>query len=324
MTERDPDEEAGMIVVDLLGVDARLSLARGVEIVVPVQKFGVRVDLEIGSGGRLECGWVRLQVAKLRVWFVHETRKLFVSFMERPDLIPHWHVNADRGKGDFGNLRMLETTTEFDNVLENVLATLGPKKTKSELEQMKTVENDIDNHTSSSNSTSWIMTAIGNVLIKFLKRKAKLSPGRPLEIDLKDRLDRQVNTLLGRHMPSSYLRAKIEKLQAELKVAEEFERAEQEEQGQKERERKGHEQKEGLDDPGKEGQPAKVQCEGSNATEDSTDVDSVIEMPFCGVGCGALALPATSATMNESASHFRQFISTTVLYPQVAGFSTQS
>jgi len=115
-----------MVVFDLIDVDLTLSLGAGYELLVPVQKFGMKVDLEIGYGGKIDRGSVRFCGPSLRVWYVTDTRKLYISFMKKPNIIPNFNVNADRGNGDFAFMDFTEESSTLDDVVERVLCDFGP------------------------------------------------------------------------------------------------------------------------------------------------------------------------------------------------------
>jgi hypothetical protein len=220
LMERVPGKDVGMVVLDLIQTDVQVRFAPGIEFVVPVQKMGMKVDLEIGSGGKITEGWVRFKGPLLRVWLVNETRKLYISFMERPDIIPHLNVNADRGKGDFANMYFTEHSTNFDNMTEKILSDFGPKKKKNKKEKNKaTGKKEKEDKT----KRSWLGEALENLVISGLKKCTKMNPGQPLEIDMKNNIDASLSAAFGKPRPSDEIRSKIEALKKELARAEELE-----------------------------------------------------------------------------------------------------
>lgn len=220
MMNNGPEEEVGMVVFDMINVDLRLSLGPGYELVVPVKKFGVKVDLEIGYGGKIDHGSIQFKGPLLRVWYVTDTRKLYLSFLKRPNIIPNFNVNADRGKGDFAFMNFTETSTTLDDVVERVLCDFGPGlKGLSQKGKKKKKDNE--------SSHSWIGEALGGLVVEMIKKKgAKIQPGKPLEIDLNTTIDNQMMVLMGKPRSSTMLRKKIETLKQELTKAEETEAAE--------------------------------------------------------------------------------------------------
>mmetsp|Transcript_18492 Transcript_18492/g.27938 ORF Transcript_18492/g.27938 Transcript_18492/m.27938 type:complete len:399 (-) Transcript_18492:79-1275(-) len=214
-----PEKEPGMVVLDLVKVDLTIRLAKGIEVVVPVKKFGMKVDLELGYGGKVEEGWLRFKGPLMRVWYVLETNKLYVSFMERPDIIPHINVNADRGKGDFLSMDFTESSTALDDALERVLCEFGPGLSgPSDSGGKKKRLNSEDGE------TSWLGDSLGGFIVEILKRKgAKVQPGTPVEIDLTDKLTNICNVLVGKPRASATIKMKIEQLNKELEKAEERE-----------------------------------------------------------------------------------------------------
>uniref|UniRef100_A0A7S2UBN4 Uncharacterized protein n=1 Tax=Attheya septentrionalis TaxID=420275 RepID=A0A7S2UBN4_9STRA len=220
LMERVPGKDVGMVVLDLIQTDVHVRFAPGIEFVVPVQKMGMKVDLEIGSGGKITEGWVRFKGPLLRVWLVNETRKLYISFMECPDIIPHLNVNADRGKGDFASMYFTENTTSFDNVTEKVLSDFGPKKKKNKNEKNKaTRKKEKEDKT----KNTWLGEALAGLVISGLKKYTKVNPGQPLEIDMKNNIETSLSAAFGKPRPAGKIQSQIEALEKELVRAEQLE-----------------------------------------------------------------------------------------------------
>jgi hypothetical protein len=91
------------------------------------------VTLEIGCGGK-EIGdnaWLECTVPRLRMWVLQEKVevqgnenaephvKAYIAFFGRPNLTPHLHANADRGKGDFLDM-VLDEAGSLDDVVESI------------------------------------------------------------------------------------------------------------------------------------------------------------------------------------------------------------
>jgi hypothetical protein len=120
-------DDNNLLVLDILGFLMRINLAPGVEFTVPVEgPLGLAVNLEIGTGGKVKHAWIQVEIPKLRIWYVNETRMAYVAFLERPKLVPHLHANADRGKGDFFEMEFASGGGGLDDVVESILCGFGP------------------------------------------------------------------------------------------------------------------------------------------------------------------------------------------------------
>eukprot|EP00957_Ditylum_brightwellii_P087412 6653622-Ditylum_brightwellii.AAC.1 len=105
---RDSNDSA-MVVLDLIDFGARVHLGSGIELAFPVElPMKAKGQIEIGCGGKIKDPWVHMTVPKFRVWLVSGTGMMYAAFMERPDLRPHLHINADMGNGDFANTTITE------------------------------------------------------------------------------------------------------------------------------------------------------------------------------------------------------------------------
>jgi len=306
--QTNPSKEVGMVVFDLIHADLKVQFSRGIELVVPVKKFGMKVDLEIGCGGKIDEGWIRFKGPLLRVWFVNETRKLHFSFMERPNVIPHLNVNADRGRGDFASMHLTETSTTLDDVVERVLCDFGPGiKTKSNADAKSKkknkkrkgkvndnagsddnaavdVDDDVDDDIDDNAGTSWMGDALGDLVLKQLKKSSKLKPGSPLEIDLKNNINTQVDVLFGKPRPSATIRNKLKQLEDELKRAEEAEAKKKEEEEEED----------------KENNERKIANTKNNTEAEAEEFAALTSRSFCGFGASNLNNLLCGGTQTKS------------------------
>ena len=114
------------LVVDVVGLDMKLPLASGIEIQFPVDlPFSKNAHVEIGSGGKVTHPFVKMDIPRLRIWFIAKTKMLYVAIMEKPKLTPCLHVNLDRGNGDFMNI-VLQEEGALDDIVETIMAGFGP------------------------------------------------------------------------------------------------------------------------------------------------------------------------------------------------------
>jgi hypothetical protein len=235
-----------MRVFDLVDFDIKIWLGKGIEFVVPVvNSLGIPMTLEIGCGGE-EIGddaWLECTVPRLRIWVLQDKAevkddgdveaqstnrkhvKAFIAFFGRPNLTPHLHVNADRGKGDFFDM-VLDEAGSLDDVVESILMGFGPteyyKKQKEQEKQSKTKQEQ----DKPSIKQSWVGNALGKVISRAMGSFVGVGNNRPLEIDLTDAVTGAINTAMGKPRPVEVVQAHIERLQKEL---ENSKKAEQEE-----------------------------------------------------------------------------------------------
>jgi hypothetical protein len=197
----------GMLVLDLMDFDAKVQFSKGIEMVLPVKgPLGMTGNLEIGSGGDIADAWVRIHVPKLRVWFVDETQMIYVAFLGRPNLIPHLHVNADFGRGEFCNVQVTEDGS-LDDVVERILSGFGPNNNKNPQE---------DNSTNSKQDTSFVGNTLGALIVHAMSGLQKLGNGRPIEVPLKEANQESVDIALR---PVDVIKADIERLEKELELS---------------------------------------------------------------------------------------------------------
>ena len=192
-----------MVVLDLMDFDGELRFDKGVEVAVPVKgPFGTQMELEIGYGGTIEEAWVRIRVPQLRIWYVNETKKMYVAFMARPDLIPCLNVNVDRGKGDFLSVNFTEEGG-LDDVVEKILSGFGPNlKQKSD------------------EKSSFVGDKVGQLIVQALSKFKNMGNGRPLEVTLEEAIQKSINKAMGKPRPADTIRADIERLEVELERSE--------------------------------------------------------------------------------------------------------
>ena len=187
-----------MVVLDLIDFDGELRMDRGVEVVVPVKgPFGTQMELEIGYGNDIEEGWVRIRVPKLRIWYVNGSKKLYIAFMDRPDLIPCLNVNVDRGKGDFLSVNFTEEGG-LDDVVEEVLSGFGPNLRKRD------------------SSGSYVGTKVGSLIVSALSKFKNIGNGKPLEVTLEQAIMKSINKAMGKSRPPEVIKADIKRLENEL------------------------------------------------------------------------------------------------------------
>ena len=192
-----------MVVLDLIDFDGELRFDKGVEIAVPVKgPFGTQMELEIGYGDTIEEAWVRIRVPQLRIWYVNETRKMYVAFMARPDLIPCLNVNVDRGKGDFLSVNFTEEGG-LDDVVEKILSGFGPNLKEKSAEK-----------------SSFVGDKVGELVVQALSRFKNMGNGRPLEVTLEEAIQKSINKAMGKPRPVDTIKADIKRLEAELERSE--------------------------------------------------------------------------------------------------------
>lgn len=199
MTHCSEGGSVDMVVLDLIDFDGELRMDKGVEVAVPVKgPFGSQMELEIGYGDDIEEGWVRIRVPKLRIWYVNETKKLYIAFMDRPDLIPCLNVNVDRGKGDFLSVNFTEEGG-LDDVVEEVLSGFGPNlKAKRD------------------SSSSFVGTKVGGLIVSALSKFKNMGNGKPLEVTMEQAIMKSINKAMGKSRPPEVIKADIKRLENEL------------------------------------------------------------------------------------------------------------
>lgn len=196
-----------MVVLDLMEFDGELRFDKGVEIAVPVKgPFGTQMELEIGyegyGEGKIEEAWVRIRVPQLRIWYVNETKKMYVAFMARPDLVPMMNVNVDRGKGDFLSVNFTEEGG-LDDVVEKILSGFGPNLKQKPDEK-----------------TSFVGNRVGELVVQAMSKFKNMGNGRPLEVTLEEAIRKSINKAMGKPRPADTIKADIKRLEAELERSE--------------------------------------------------------------------------------------------------------
>ena len=208
--------ERKMLVLDFVGFNCFLPLGKGIEIAFPIDLPILKANVEIGSGGDIEEGSIRLEVPRIRVWFVTETKKLYVAFLDKPDLTPNLHVNLDRGKGDFLNFSLVERGN-LDDVVEEVLCGFGPKQFtgKDETEQEAEKQSKTQSKWSSSN---WAGVAVGKQISSIvLNNMGRSGKGNiPIEVDLSETIKSVIDVAMGMPRPVEVIEAQIALLEKEL------------------------------------------------------------------------------------------------------------
>ena len=198
MTHCSEGGSVDMVVLDLIDFDGELRMDKGVEVAIPVKgPFGTQMELEIGYGDVIEEGWVRIRVPKLRIWYVNETKKLYIAFMDRPDLIPCLNVNVDRGKGDFLSVNFTEEGG-LDDVVEEVLSGFGPNLKKRD------------------SSSSFVGTKVGGLIVSALSKFKNMGNGKPLEVTMEQAIMKSINKAMGKTRPPEAIKADIKRLETEL------------------------------------------------------------------------------------------------------------
>lgn len=250
------EDPPSMLVFDITGVSIKASLGPDMELEVPAVESGAmvnafgKVKLEIGTGGSIEEAWVKIMIPRFRIWYVSDTKKVYVAFMGRPQVLPHLHVNADRGKGDFWHVELTPKTSALDDIVESVLCGFGPSSLMKHAN-----DNAIQNGASSSPSSkpkaerSWVGNALGRTVSQAIGKFAGVGNNRPLEIDLKETIDQTIETALGKPRPVDAIQADIERLQKELVVAKEYEQLGKNVKNQAEKGQVQEEKKEEFDNP---------------------------------------------------------------------------
>ena len=209
-----------MIVLDLVELDCLIPLNKGMELSFPAElPFNSKAKIEIGCGGDVKEAWVRLEIPRVRIWFISRTMKLYLAIMERPRLTPNLHVNADRGKGDFMNL-VLREDGNLDDVVETILSGFGPRQKKGK--EVRTGAGTSGSaSTSTSASTSWIGNAVGKKISQMVREAlgGEADEHRPLEIDLSDTIKSTIDTVMGKARSVDAVKADIAILEKELVLA---------------------------------------------------------------------------------------------------------
>jgi len=208
LMESAPRVGRGLVVLDVIGSELRLGLGPGVQIRVPViGPFGVTGDLEVGAGRSVDAACVRIEIPRVRLWIVPDTGKIYVVVMERFNIVPNLHVNADLGNGDSMDLEFIGKGS-LDNVMESVLCRFGPSSlTMKEDEKTRKTEKKMQN---------WIGNALGETISQF----AGNGNNRPLVIDLHDAIKNSINIALGIPRSTEMICADIKALEEELAAAE--------------------------------------------------------------------------------------------------------
>ena len=211
----------GMVVLDILGAGMQVRFGSGIELTVPIEgPLGITADLEIGSGGSIREAWIQLEIPRLRVWFVTDTRRLYLAFLERPRLVPNLHINVDRGKGDFLDMEF-KGGGGLDDTIETVLCGFGPSSSvtmagANEKNKKKGNPRKASTRQGRSRSTekqSWVANALGRRISEILGAFAGVGNNRPLEIDLNETIQESIDVALGKPRPVKQIIADMELLQ---------------------------------------------------------------------------------------------------------------
>ena len=211
-----------MTVFDLVGFDCLLPLGKEIEIAFPAElPVFKKVDVEVGSGGNIERAWIRFEVPRLRLWFVNSTKKLYVAFMARPKLCPNFHVNLDKGNGDFLNISLTEEGN-LDDVVEQVLCGFGPKHFTQSKEPEEAGRQGAQIPPNMFGNA--IGKKISSVILNKMGRNGKTNI--PLEIDLSETIKSKIDAAVGNTRSIDLIKADIEKLQEELDRAQALQKIE--------------------------------------------------------------------------------------------------
>ena len=195
-----PEGETAMVVVDAQDVECEIRLGRGIELAFPINdKLGVMGKLEIGSGGTVEEAWARFYCPTLRFWFVLETGKVYIAFMDKPIITPHLNVNVDRGHGDFLNKTFTKTGTILDNILGTVLSGFGPTTKEEQRHRM---------------DKNWVGDKLGGILQFAIGKYKQIGNGRPIELNLEKIIQSRIHSVFDRSEKD--IRANIVELVQEL------------------------------------------------------------------------------------------------------------
>jgi len=205
-----------MLVLDLIDLSYKMRFQEGIEIIVPFEgPLGIAGNLEVGSGKSMKDAWLQLKVPKLRIWYSKTRMVLYIAFWDRPDMIPHLHVNADFGGGDRTNMNFTEKGS-LDDVVEKILSGFSPKDlSKKKNDEIQTGSSDSSN--TKREKESFMGNRIGAALIKALSRFQNVGNGRPFELDLKDSIQPSIDNLLKKPRTQEAIKADIKALEMELK-----------------------------------------------------------------------------------------------------------
>jgi len=202
-----------MMILDLLDLSCKVQFNTGMEIAIPFQVplTGQAGQLEIGCGSDNtdKEAWIQFKAPHVRIWYSPSDMKLYLALLERPNLIPHVHVNADFGNGDFAHMNFTEDTTILDDVLEEILSSFSPKS----------FESTTTNNKEQQQSSSWIGTKIGALLVQFVSNyQTNIRKGCPLEINLKESIQPAVDAVLNKPRSPEIIRDEIKQLELELQT----------------------------------------------------------------------------------------------------------
>mmetsp|Transcript_19551 Transcript_19551/g.28808 ORF Transcript_19551/g.28808 Transcript_19551/m.28808 type:complete len:249 (-) Transcript_19551:19-765(-) len=203
------NNDSAMVVVDLIGFNARVHLGSGIELVFPVDlPMKTKGHIEIGCGGNIKDPWVQMTVPMFRVWLVSGTGMMYAAFMERPELTPHLHANADMGDGDFFNTTITEEGSLGDYV-DLLLSTFGPKFKKGDTNSSDKKERKQPN---------WFTKVIVRKLSKAIEKNLGMGGYHgPLKFDASDHILNATNSALGKSEPMEELEENSTKLEGENK-----------------------------------------------------------------------------------------------------------
>ncbi|CAB9531284.1 expressed unknown protein [Seminavis robusta] len=244
--------EHKMTVLDIVDFYVKVWLGKGIEFAVPVENpFGIPMTLEVGCGGDVigDDAWFECTIPRLRIWLVQDQAataedkeeeapsdemqsvadsttsssssnkkqvKAYVAFIGRPNLTPHVHVNADRGKGDFFEM-VLDEAGSLDDVVESILMGFGPSEYyEQEQQQQQLASKDMNKKDNKQPKQSWVGNALGKVVSRAIGSFVGVGNNRPLEIDLTDAVTDAIDTAMGKPRPVEVVEADMERLQKEL------------------------------------------------------------------------------------------------------------
>lgn len=215
-----------MTVLDLDQVSLKIMLGAGIEFAIPVANaLGQPVMLEVGAGGEKigNDAYFKLNLPKVRVWVVlNEQKENFVStktqvytkvsvaFIGRPEITPHVHINADRGKGDFLEMDLHEDGT-LDDVVEEVLVGFGPSEYYKQHKEVKSKK--------PKGKENWIGKALGKQLSGLLGKHVNLGSNRPYVMDMTEGITQSFS---GKPRQMHAIEKDIENLNLELEAARKY------------------------------------------------------------------------------------------------------
>jgi len=223
-TEGDGDsspssDDGRLLVLDVLGLVITLRLGEGIELQVPVDgPAGTSIQLEVGAGGTVRRPYIELSFPRLRIWYARDALTAYAAVMARPTIAPHFHVNADRGRGDFLHVEFSDPQGGgLDDVVESVLCGFGPSSLTCGGEHDKRA---------AGRRTNFVADALGRLVTKAIHRFGGVDGGdgdgghQPIKIDLAETVRPLLDAVLGSlgfvRRPAAAIQADIALLEAEL------------------------------------------------------------------------------------------------------------